>query len=332
MYNGAVLFLYIFLLGMVLPSCAGRTSATDSLQTTSTASEFSSAQPITSRELSDGTSVKPSDKDLITSDSISRDSTIYPGIMPSSKKGAKRFDIGFEFEDKKQKISVTISDAVLDGARRAVKDAFSKTGEMPADWEEQYDRALIDDPAQDSFYKSVLEQTRLLRIKLNLDDNRYLEMLGALVQHIPYDSQSERDARFPVETVGDNKGDCDDRSRLLAALLSREGYAAALLHFDKENHMAVGIKADGLEYRGTGWTIIETTSPSMVGFPFEENALVKLSTTPVAVSVSGSNTKVFTAADDIIFLKKTMDDMKKERQKVSLSLEKINRSVEQKKQ
>jgi hypothetical protein len=46
---------------------------------------------------------------------------------------------------------------------------------------------------------------------------------------------------------------------LLAALLYREGYGVALLHFEEERHVALGLETDGEGFKGTGHIFVETT-------------------------------------------------------------------------
>lgn len=67
--------------------------------------------------------------------------------------------------------------------------------------------------------------------------------------------------RYPIETLVDEVGDCEDSSLLLAALLDVIGLEVGLLEFD--NHLGVGVAldaADGnVEFHGTDYTYIETT-------------------------------------------------------------------------
>jgi len=78
--------------------------------------------------------------------------------------------------------------------------------------------------------------------------------------------------RYPIETLFDRGGDCEDTSILVAALLDRMGYDVALLFLYHENHCAVGVSIEGshgsyyqhddkkyfyLETTGEGWRIGE---------------------------------------------------------------------------
>lgn len=71
--------------------------------------------------------------------------------------------------------------------------------------------------------------------------------------------------RYPMETLYERKGDSQDRSILLAAMIKELGYDAAILKID--NHYAVAIRTDpdyrdGLYYQvgDARWLYIETTS------------------------------------------------------------------------
>ncbi len=83
------------------------------------------------------------------------------------------------------------------------------------------------------------------------------------MQYIPYgDDQS---IKFPVEVLVTNKGVCSEKSFLLAGILYYAGYDVALLDFEKENHMAVGIKGNCSKSYG-GYCFIETTRPNPIRY------------------------------------------------------------------
>jgi hypothetical protein len=96
----------------------------------------------------------------------------------------------------------------------------------------------------------------------------------AASQSIEYvDDQSSTDHdeywRFPIETIADGKGDCEDSAILLSALLRRGGYRVSILL--APGHAAVGVEVpldtpgtsvelDGIRYyycetTELGWTI-----------------------------------------------------------------------------
>lgn len=78
----------------------------------------------------------------------------------------------------------------------------------------------------------------------------------SFVQSIPY--KTDRDStgmdeyyKYPIETLVDGCGDCEDSAILTAAIVKEMGYGVVLLLF--EDHMAVGVKGDDSIY-GTYWT------------------------------------------------------------------------------
>lgn len=92
--------------------------------------------------------------------------------------------------------------------------------------------------------------------------------IAAFVQALPYTSDKvttgyDEYPRYPLETLVDGGGDCEDTAILTAALLDELGYGVVLLQLP--NHMAVGVKgADTLsgtyfEYQGSRYYYLETT-------------------------------------------------------------------------
>jgi hypothetical protein len=76
--------------------------------------------------------------------------------------------------------------------------------------------------------------------------------------------------RYPVETLVEKKGDCEDSAVLFASIMDALGYKAALLFYildDDVGHLAVGIHVDTNEslghsfiYQGTTYYYCETTT------------------------------------------------------------------------
>jgi hypothetical protein len=71
--------------------------------------------------------------------------------------------------------------------------------------------------------------------------------------------------RYPVETLFDRGGDCEDTSILVATLLDSLGIDVVLLELIDENHMAVGVNVPVsygtyYEYGGEEYFYLETTS------------------------------------------------------------------------
>ena len=100
------------------------------------------------------------------------------------------------------------------------------------------------------------------------DDNGYMgqqkvNLVASFAQSLKYIDDGNIDMpRFPVETVFDGGGDCEDTAILLAAILHEWGYDVVLLNVP-DVHTAVGlgcIDCEGafIEYGGTRYYYIET--------------------------------------------------------------------------
>jgi predicted transglutaminase-like cysteine proteinase len=78
----------------------------------------------------------------------------------------------------------------------------------------------------------------------NYDEWEKVSLVLAFVQSLPYTSDSvttgyDEYPRFPIETLVDNGGDCEDTSILLASILRHMGYNTVLIELS--DHMAVGV-------------------------------------------------------------------------------------------
>ncbi len=104
--------------------------------------------------------------------------------------------------------------------------------------------------------------------ELDLDDEQRVNFVLSFVQAIPYveDEKSvdlDEYWRFPVETLYDDQGDCEDKSFLFASLMEAMGFDAVILIF--ESHAAVGVVCSGVHgsyynYDGYKYYYCETTA------------------------------------------------------------------------
>jgi len=112
----------------------------------------------------------------------------------------------------------------------------------------------------------------------NLTDRQIVELVVAFVQQLKYTKDDVRagfdqHTSFPVETLINRGGDCEDSVILLAGLLEELGYGCLLLAFWEADpaHMALGVKGDAsvrgtyYEHKGESYYYIETTSGWSVG-------------------------------------------------------------------
>lgn len=227
----------------------------------------------------------------------------YPHITPTPGKPVAVAVRHFTFDGFKCTVAAHADSAVYWGARSANRSASVLPGESAESWRAKYRRSIALDPKQSPLFDEVCGQLRAIRRKRHLDADQYLELIAKYVQSIPYDQASyERGAatvRFPVETIVDGKGLCEDKSLLLAALLSHEGYATALLCFGPENHMAVGVKGPGHTYGHSGYLFVETTGPSYVSdVPDSYIGGIRLTSEPVVVPI-GSGKATYDGAAQV---------------------------------
>lgn len=218
----------------------------------------------------------------------------YPAIDPGPATGTPVFsEQTFLFEGHEETVGVSIGANVLAGAKAAA-DRVLVQGEVPEDeWIAGAYRAQVQDPAQEGFYDDLRDGFREVRDRRGLDGDRYLELVAAAVQQLPYVTAPGSAAKYPVETWADGAGDCDDRALLLAGLLAREGYRVALLVFPGETHMALGVGCPaGYDYGGTGYAYLEVTNSSYVGTVPDD---LELNAVPLVVPI-GNGTALYGAA------------------------------------
>jgi hypothetical protein len=239
---------------------------------------------------------------------------VYPRIVPVEGGAMPPPAVyTFPFQDRNVVVDTPVDAAVYAGARVAEKSARVYDHSIAEEvWRAGIYQALIGDTGQDGFYSRLLSLFRVERNTRSLDQDEYAELLAVFVQSIPYESQNLTSPRFPVETYVDGLGDCDDKSLLLAGLLSREGYRTALLYFDQERHMAVGIGCDEPGYQGTGYAYIETTNVSLVGIPPRELAGgIRLTSLPTVIPV-GDGTLNYTRCRETAELWQSVKETERE--------------------
>jgi len=212
----------------------------------------------------------------------------------------------YPFQEGIVTIPVTVNGSVYEGAKNADKSVTIIGNVSENVWVADSYLSMVDDPAQEDLYRDLRDQFRRIRAQQNLDDDEYLELMAVYVQSLKYETVGENPAKFPVETVVDQAGDCDDKSVLLAGLLSREGYSVALLSFGTENHMAVGIGSQDYRYRNTSYTFLETTNITYVGVPTEKlGDDTPLDSFPVIIPV-GNGVKTYSHGADTRSIHETM--------------------------
>ncbi|NMB79174.1 MAG: hypothetical protein GYA23_08780, partial [Methanomicrobiales archaeon] len=196
---------------------------------------------------------------------------VTPGIEPVvSGQPPVPVSTTYLFQNGRATIAVSVNGSVYEGAKKADKSVTIIGNISDKIWISDSYRAMVNDPAQDTLYRDLLNGFRKIRDEHTLDSDEYLELMAVYVQSMRYETLEENPAKFPVETVVDQAGDCDDKSLLLAGLLAREGYSVALLSFGPENHMALGVGSPDCHYWDTRYMFLETTNVSYVGVVTEK--------------------------------------------------------------
>ena len=166
-------------------------------------------------------------------------------------------------------------------------DAYDQFRSLPrvADYTAYADYIL--DPTDDEALGSLIGKLEELAVSAGLNVWEKLNLIVSFVQSFRYVSEDGEYPRYPIETLVEGCGDCEDLAILTAAMLRQMGFRVVLLAFTSERHMAVGIcvlppgsdngqtyEWNGdtyyyLETTGTGWTIGKiptryTSSPDII--------------------------------------------------------------------
>lgn len=242
---------------------------------------------------------------LISAVVFPKETVIVPHIAPDlTRLQSSPVNISHQFPFEKTTVTLTfpINVSVYEGAKQAEKTTTVYGNISETVWLAQSYRAMIQDPAQDSLYTALLAETDKIRLRQKFSDDEYLELIAVYIQSLRYETREQNPAKFPVETVVDRAGDCDDKSLLLAGLLSREGYPVALLLFGPESHMAVGVGSDNYQYKNTGYAFVETTNYSFVGVPTDKlGGNLTLYSDPVIIPIS-NGTKFYGSGSETRYI------------------------------
>ncbi|MBI2852944.1 MAG: hypothetical protein HYX84_07595 [Chloroflexi bacterium] len=128
---------------------------------------------------------------------------------------------------------------------------------------------LAKDTTDDVYIDKMVEHINNAALQQGFSELQKLDFVIAFVQSLPYTSDDvttgyDEYPRYPIQTLFDRGGDCEDTSILVAALLDRLGYDVALLLLRNDSHMAVGVSlstAYGTHYlyEGKKYLYLETT-------------------------------------------------------------------------
>jgi predicted transglutaminase-like cysteine proteinase len=122
-------------------------------------------------------------------------------------------------------------------------------------------------PLDDVYLLGIVEKLRAFSNVGGFTEVQRVSLVVSFVQNIPYTNDLittgyDEYPRYPLETLVDSGGDCEDTSILAASLLKLMGFDAVILSYP--NHMAVGISItniSGSYYASDGkhYYYVETT-------------------------------------------------------------------------
>lgn len=132
----------------------------------------------------------------------------------------------------------------------------------------------VTDPRDDEELKDIVNSFNKFALEKGLSESEKINLMISFVQSLPYTSDNiitpyDEYPRYPVETLVDDGGDCEDTSILMSALLDQMGHDVILIALPR--HLAAGVSGSfyGSYYRfenkkyfylettGEGWEIGE---------------------------------------------------------------------------
>jgi hypothetical protein len=237
----------------------------------------------------------------------------------------------FPFEQAAVTITLPVDAALYNGAKSTDKSVAIRGNVSEKVWVSDSYRAMINDSAQNGFYNDLTGEFSRMKQEQHLTDDEYADLLMVYVQSLTYVTKPDNPAKYPVETAVDQSGDCDDKSLLLAGLLAHEGYKVALLVFDPESHMAVGIGSPDSLYKNTGYAYIETTNFSFAGIPPDSlQGGVVLRSDPLVIPI-GSGTRVYSSGKETAYINDAVTQADKKSADLATQIESLNTELTAKK-
>jgi len=102
------------------------------------------------------------------------------------------------------------------------------------------------DPNDDAWMEELANLFLDEAEKKGWDESYHIPFVLSFVQSMPYTSDSvttgyDEYPRYPLETIVDEGGDCEDTSILFASIVREMGYGVVLLYLEDDEHMAAGV-------------------------------------------------------------------------------------------
>ena len=134
-------------------------------------------------------------------------------------------------------------------------------------------------PSDDDFLQSLVDALSDMAAEKGFDSAETASFVASFVQDrnsIDYalDAADSEYPKYPIETLKEKEGDCEDSSILIGALLKLLGYEAVLVNFpalsdEEAGHMGLGVAGDysgaSYTYEDTQYYYLETTDVWGIG-------------------------------------------------------------------
>ena len=141
---------------------------------------------------------------------------------------------------------------------------------LTADYHYSVDYSVyVTHPLDDTIIASIAEHFDNIAWQQGFSPEQTINFVAAFVQSLEYVCDPGLGGpyeypRYPLETLVDQRGDCEDTSILLASILDAMGFDVVLVA--PPRHMAVGVAGENLfgyhyEYLGREYFYLETTYP-----------------------------------------------------------------------
>ena len=121
-------------------------------------------------------------------------------------------------------------------------------------------------PYDDEYLSTMIEEFDDIVAEEGYDENQKINLVVSFIQSLPYTSDDvttgfDEYARYPIETLVHDGGDCEDTSILASALLDLMGFDVVLINLP--GHVAIGVAVDASgtywPHEGTQYFYVETT-------------------------------------------------------------------------
>ena len=182
--------------------------------------------------------------------------TPVPTQISTSSASSYNRSYTWSYKGSKWTTKLTISTSIYDYYKQQPHDRQSDYAEYALS---DYDRTTL---------KSLIKSFDDAGTRSGYSEYDDVMNVVCFVQSLPYTSDKvttgyDEYPRYPIETLVDNGGDCEDTAILTAALLHEMGYGVVMIKLP--GHMAVGVKCANdysgtyYDYKGARYYYLETT-------------------------------------------------------------------------